>query len=118
MPLEKKLTLPNVIILIKSVLNQNQNNYYYNMFLETCLYQLAKKIMTIFFFDSITMFRFDETKVTKEEFYNAKKPINICDVIVDNIIISNLTDTKNNSTYLIGCLDEVLRPLFLICKGI
>ena len=32
--LEKSLTLPNVIILIKSVFNKNQNNYY-KIFLET-----------------------------------------------------------------------------------
>ena len=45
--LEETLTLHNVIILIKSVLNnKDQNHYYYNIFLEKCLYQLAKKIMT------------------------------------------------------------------------
>ena len=36
--LEKTLTLHNVIILIKSVFNKNQNHYYYNIFLEKCLY--------------------------------------------------------------------------------
>ena len=36
--------LHNVAILIKSVINKNQNpRYYYNLFLEKCLYQLAKK---------------------------------------------------------------------------
>ena len=35
--LEKILTLHNVIILIKSVLNKYQNQYYYNIFLEKCL---------------------------------------------------------------------------------
>ena len=30
------------MILIKSVLNQNQNHHYYNIFLEKYLYQLAK----------------------------------------------------------------------------
>ena len=73
LPLEETLTLHNVIILIKSVVNQNQNHYYYNIFLETYLYQLAKKIMAKIFFDSIIMFRFDEVKVIKEEFYNAKR---------------------------------------------
>ena len=43
LPLEKILVLHNVIILIKSVLNKDQNPYYYNIFLEECLYQLAKK---------------------------------------------------------------------------
>ena len=38
--LEKKtLTLHNVIILIKSVFNKDQNHYYYNTFLEKCLNQ-------------------------------------------------------------------------------
>ena len=37
------MTLHNVIILIKSVLNKDKNHYYYNTFLEKCLYQLAKK---------------------------------------------------------------------------
>ena len=37
LPLEKILTLYNVIILIKSVLNKYQNQYYYNIFLEKCL---------------------------------------------------------------------------------
>ena len=36
LPLEKILTLHNVIILIKSVLNKNQNHHYYNIFLEKC----------------------------------------------------------------------------------
>ena len=36
------------------------------------------------------------------------------DVHVDNIIISNLIETKNNPKYLIGYLDEVIRLLLLI----
>ena len=48
------------------------------------------------------MFRFDKTKVVKEKFYGAKEPIKIWDVNVDNIIISKLVETKNNSKYLIG----------------
>ena len=32
--LEKKLSFHNVTILIKSVVNKNKNNYYYNIFLE------------------------------------------------------------------------------------
>ena len=41
-PLEKTLDLHNVIILIKSILNTNQNRYYYNIFLQNCLYQLPE----------------------------------------------------------------------------
>ena len=40
--LKKTLTLHNVIIVTKSVLNENQNHYYYNIFLEKCLCQLPK----------------------------------------------------------------------------
>ena len=43
LPLEKTLTLHNVIILIKSLVNKNQNHYYYNIFLERFLCQLAEK---------------------------------------------------------------------------
>ena len=43
LPIEKTLTLHNVIILIKSVLNKDKNHYYYKIFLEKCSYQLAKK---------------------------------------------------------------------------
>ena len=42
-PIEKRLTLHNVIILIKSVVNKGKNHYYYKTFLEKCSGQLAKK---------------------------------------------------------------------------
>ena len=41
--LEKTLTLYNVIIHINIVLNKDQNHYYYNIFLEQCSHQSAKK---------------------------------------------------------------------------
>ena len=37
--IEKILTFHNVIILIKSVVNKNKNNYYYNILLEKGLYK-------------------------------------------------------------------------------
>ena len=43
LPIEKTLTLHNAVIHIKSVLNRDKNHYYYNIFLEKCSYQLAKK---------------------------------------------------------------------------
>ena len=43
LPLEKALTLHNVIIHIKSVFKKNQNHYYYNIFFEKCSFQLPKK---------------------------------------------------------------------------
>ena len=39
LPIEKRLTLHNVIIHIKSVLNKDKNHCYYKMFLEKCLNQ-------------------------------------------------------------------------------
>ena len=41
LPIEKTLTLHDVIILIKSVFNKDKNHYYYHVFLEKCHYQLA-----------------------------------------------------------------------------
>ena len=55
-----------------------------------------------------------ETEVAKEKFYAAKKPIKICDVFVDNIVISKLIKTKTNSKYLIGYLDKNIRSLVFI----
>ena len=56
------------------------------------------------------MLRFD--KSSKRRILWCKKTINIWDF--DDIIISNFTDTKNNSKSLIEYLDEVIRPLVLI----
>ena len=39
LPLEKTLTLHNVIILNNSVFNKNKNHYYYNILLEKCSYK-------------------------------------------------------------------------------
>ena len=60
------------------------------------------------------MLRFGKTKIAKEEFCGAKKPIKICDVNVGSMAISKFFETRNNSKYLIGYLDEVIRPLVLI----
>ena len=55
-----------------------------------------------------------KTEIAKEKLYAAKRPIKICDVIVDNIVISKLVKTKTNSKYLIGYLDKNIRSLVLI----
>ena len=60
------------------------------------------------------MFRFGKTKVAKEKYYGAKKPINIWDVNADNIVIAKLVETKTNSKYLARYLDKVTRPLVLL----
>ena len=64
------------------------------------------------------MLRFEETKVTKEKFYSAKKSIKFWDINVDNTVMSKLIKTKTNSKYLIGYLDKVMRPLVLIIPKI
>ena len=48
------------------------------------------------------MLIFGETKVAKEEFYDAKQPIKIWDVDVNYIVISKLVETKKNSKCFIG----------------
>ena len=48
-PTEKKLTLNNIIILIKSVLNKDKNHCCKNILLEKCSNQLAKRWSQFFF---------------------------------------------------------------------
>ena len=74
--------------------------------MEKCFCELAKNNQKNFV-DSIMMLRLGKTKVAKEEFYCAKKPINICDVNLDNIVVSRLIQQKTNSKYLTGYLDKV-----------
>ena len=57
------------------------------MLSEKCSYELAKN-QSHFFFHSIIMLRYGETNATKESFYAAKRPIEIWDVNIDNIVIS------------------------------
>ena len=60
------------------------------------------------------MWRFGETKVVKETFFSAKKPINIWDVNVDNIVIWKLVEIKINCKNLAGYLSKVIRPLVFV----
>ena len=62
------------------------------------------------FFDSIV---FGKIKVAKQEFYDAKNPIKIQDIKVDDIVISKLVETKNNSKYLTEDLGDVEVVLIL-----
>ena len=48
--------------------------------------------------------KFEKTKVSREEFYGAKKPMKFWYVNLDNIIISKLVESKNNSKSLSGVL--------------
>ena len=47
LPLEKTMTLCNVIILVELVWNKDKNNYYYNIFVEKVSYELPKKCFCI-----------------------------------------------------------------------
>ena len=58
--------------------------------------------------------RFGETKIARENYYAAKKPINIWGVNVDNIVISKFIETNTNFKYGIGYLDKVIKPLVLM----
>ena len=60
----------------------------------------------------------DQKKIKKEEFYGVQETINIWNVDFSNIDISKLTETKNDSKYLIGYLDEVIRAIDLILPKI
>ena len=60
------------------------------------------------------MVRFGEREIAKEMFYAVKKPIEILDVNVDNIVISKLVKTKTNFKYLIGHLDKAIRTLVFV----
>ena len=51
-------------------------------------------------------------------FGKTKKTIKIWDVDTDNRLISKFVKTKTNSKYLIGSLDQVIRPLVLILPKI
>ena len=43
LPIEKVLSFHDVIMLIKSVVNKNENNCYYKIFLEKCSYKDKSK---------------------------------------------------------------------------
>ena len=58
--------------------------------------------------------RLGDREIAKEKFYAVKRPIEIWDVNVDNIVISKLVKTETNSKYLIEYLDKTIRPLVLI----
>ena len=60
------------------------------------------------------MLRYGQIKVAKEELDGRKKPINVWDPNVDNIVTSMLVKRKTNSNYMIGYLDNDIRPLDLI----
>ena len=50
------------------------------------------------FVHSVIMVAFGDREIAKKRFA-AKRPIKICDVNADNIVISKLVKTKTNSKY-------------------
>ena len=74
--------------------------------------------MTTKFFDIIIIWRFGKRKVGKEEFYGARKTINIWDVDANKLIIYKLVEMRNNSKCLIGYLNDNVRSLLLILPKI
>ena len=60
------------------------------------------------------MLRFRERNSKRKVLCCKKKPKNIWDVNVDNIVISKLVKAKTNSKYCIGYLDKAIRPLVFI----
>ena len=59
------------------------------------------------------MSRFGKAKIVKRRNLWCKKPIKIWNVDVDNIVVSKVIETKDNSKYLVRYLDEVIRPSVL-----
>ena len=58
---------------------------------------------------------FGDMEVSKSEFYENKKGINLKDVIVDNIVVNNRVKGNNETVkYYIGYLDGSITPLCLI----
>ena len=65
------MTLHNVIIHIKSVVNKDKNHHYYKTFLKKYSYQIDKKQLQ-FSFHSFIMLRFGDAKIAKEKCYAPK----------------------------------------------
>ena len=76
LPIENILTLYNVVICIKSVLNKDKNHYQHKIFLEKCSYQLAKKKSQKHFlqYNNASIWR---EIIAKEKFYAPKKTMKI-----------------------------------------
>ena len=61
---------------------------------------------------------FVETRIKEEQFYSAKKPINVCYLKTNNIVISIFVKTNSHSKYLIKYLGKNARTLILILPKI
>ena len=86
LPIGKRLTLHNVIILCQFLIKIEIFTTILNLQKNVRINQLNNNCIKIF--DSVIMPRLAETKTVKEISYAAEKPINICDFSVDDMIIS------------------------------
>ena len=59
------------------------------------------------------MLEVGEIKVEEEDFFGAKRLINICDVDVNSRRISGLIQVKKGLKYLIGYFDYIVKPLIV-----
>ena len=80
------------------------------------MYKLAKKLLEPNFV--IVQQYCDLKEESKEEFYSPKESIKVWEFDADDIVILKLIEKKNNSKYLIGNLDDVIRPFVLILHKI
>ena len=58
---------------------------------------------------------FKDIKINKKDFYNNKKQFKIKDIDINKILISKPESygTKNAKQYIIGCNDDVIRPILI-----
>ena len=81
LPIEKTLTFHSVIILIKSVVNKNENKYHYNIFLEKGLY---KDKSNAYYFQTnvciLKMLHFDRIDVSEGTNFNKTSESKKCHI--------------------------------------
>ena len=81
LPLEKTLILHDLMILIKSVLDKNQNHYYYNILSDKCSNQLSKNNDSKWVFMKLWMlyyYRIDVSEGIDSNKTSASKECDIC----------------------------------------
>ena len=85
------------MVIVVTFAFHKSNEYYPQVFRDECLYKLAKKqwIMKTKIFDQIIWF--GKTKEAKKKLFWFQKKVK--DFDDDNIVISKLHKTKNNSKY-------------------
>ena len=80
LPLEKILTLHNIILFIKLVFNKHNNNNYYNIFLEKSVCQLPKNNDKNKFLYKLQMLYFNRIDVSEGAKVNKTSESRKCDI--------------------------------------